>query len=241
MILYVHEYIIFKLSNFSVNSKVIFGGLSLGEITALSSTRIFYFISTIYIVKVRSFTMNYLCNSYAGSMSAISNYRSICEVYILVTKFKSNISNINSNKQIVISGDSLNINHLKGLLIRNNINVYDIKVHGSFHSESMINAGLIMYYFMKRFKLKSPTSKILSNLTGFFYKNKNFCFYISKQIFKPVNFLMNTLCVIHQKPLFIFELGCGKIISNLLRRNFSSPTFKVFQISTMHDYLNKNL
>jgi [acyl-carrier-protein] S-malonyltransferase len=159
--------------------------------------------------------MNFSCNVYPGTMIALSGFK-LKEVILLVNKFNCVLSNINSQNQIVIGGYELKLNLLVKFLSLVGVKSYLLKVSGNFHSSKMIHTGLLIFYFLKRFRLKNLKVIVLSNLTGYSYSDNTSNSLISKQVFKTVNFLANIVFTLYSNRTDIVEVGYGKIISNLI-------------------------
>ena len=79
-------------------------GHSLGEFTAIAATNALDIDSCVYLVQERANLMQKACDENPGSMAAILGLP-IEEIQKIETQFDIHISNINTQEQIVISGE----------------------------------------------------------------------------------------------------------------------------------------
>lgn len=138
-------------------------GHSLGEFSALYSNQTYTFETGLRIVHARSKAMNICEENYPGAMSAVIGIEKekldqICKLY------SSQIANINSVNQIVISGTTESVKktseHLNSLKIKS----IPLKVSGAFHSNLMSDAKDSLKKIIEASEFFEPKIPVISNI-----------------------------------------------------------------------------
>ena len=144
--IFIYSYI----ANYLLNNNNIFpnavAGHSLGEFSALTSCGSLSFENALKIIKVRSEAMSISGESKPGRMAAVLN-SDINDIKKLIKKIDGVICivNINSKKQIIISGEKESIEKFNELSKSYNIKkTIILNVSGAFHSPLMKNAKNIL-------------------------------------------------------------------------------------------------
>lgn len=199
-------------------------GHSLGEYSALVSINCISFEDGLKIIKTRSQEMDNCASNRSGKMAAIINLN-IKETNKLLKNFKETvvIANINSNKQIIISGDLIGIdkiiNHCKKNKIRG---IIPLNVSGAFHSPLMENAKIALEKIINNTKFNDVKIPIYqnynarSNLLGKSIK-KN----LINQLASPVLWLDSINNMINDNNINFIEVGPGNVLKNL-NKNINS-------------------
>ena len=199
-------------------------GHSLGEYSALVSINCISFEDGLKIIKTRSQEMDNCASNRSGKMAAIINLN-IKETNKLLKNFKETvvIANINSNKQIIISGDLIGIdkiiNHCKKNKIRG---IIPLNVSGAFHSPLMENAKIALEKIINNTKFNDVKIPIYqnynarSNLLGKSIK-KN----LINQLASPVLWLDSINNMINDNNNNFIEVGPGNVLKNL-NKNINS-------------------
>ena len=199
-------------------------GHSLGEYSALVSINCISFEDGLKIIKTRSQEMDNCASNRPGKMAAIINLN-IEETNKLLKNFKETvvIANINSNKQIIISGDLIGIdkviNHFKKNKIRG---IIPLNVSGAFHSPLMENAKIALEKIINNTKFNDVKIPIYqnynakSNLLGKSIK-KN----LINQLDSTVLWLDSINNMVNDNNINFIEVGPGNVLKNL-NKNINS-------------------
>ena len=116
-------------------------GHSLGEISALASAGIISFEDGLNIIKVRAKSMHDSGGERPGKMIAVlKSEKNKIDRAISSTEGTVVYANINSDDQVVLSGDSKSIDHIEKELKKIKCRVIPLSVSGAFHSPLMKSA-----------------------------------------------------------------------------------------------------
>ena len=138
--IYIHSCILFDIIKDSKYNPVAVAGHSLGEFSALYANGTYSFEDGLEIVKTRAEAMHKCETSNKGKMSAVMGLSKeiISEV---CNNSDTQVANINSDQQIVISGPDISVkkisNELKSLGAKR---IIPLNVSGAFHSKLMSEA-----------------------------------------------------------------------------------------------------
>ncbi len=141
-------------------------GHSLGEYTALAVAGVLDVADTARLVRERGRLMNQACKRVPGGMAAIFGFDEITMEEIC-NETGTYISNINSDTQIVISGERKALAMALDLAsARGARKVIPLKVSGAFHSGLMEPAKKGLIKAMSGMKFREPNVPIVANVTG---------------------------------------------------------------------------
>ncbi len=198
----------------------IVAGHSLGEFSALVSAGTINFEDALKIIKIRSSEMSNASKKISGGMAAIIGANQnqldiICNQNGIVVP-----ANYNSPDQTVISGELNAINQsiitAKKLGIKRAIK---LNVSGAFHSPLMASARQSLYKIIKTINFNHPKIPIYQNvcakpITDALTIKTN----LIHQLEKPVKWI-DTIRNINKINNFdFFEVGPGKVLSNINKR-----------------------
>ena len=141
-------------------------GHSLGEYTALAAAGVLSVMDTAKLVQERSELMQHACDSNPGTMAAILG---LDEMVLQEVARESGvfISNINTQDQIVISGEKMSVARAMDMSdARGAKKVIPLKVGGAFHSGLMEPAKTGLVDFIDGLKFNDPEVPIIANCTG---------------------------------------------------------------------------
>ena len=141
-------------------------GHSLGEYTALAAAGVLSVMDTAKLVQERSELMQHACDSNPGTMAAILG---LDEMVLQEIARESGvfISNINTQDQIVISGEKMSVARAMDMSdARGAKKVIPLKVGGAFHSGLMEPAKAGLVDFIDGLKFNDPEVPIIANCTG---------------------------------------------------------------------------
>ena len=138
-------------------------GHSLGEYTALVAAGVLEFSDAVRLVRLRGELMNRASANRPGTMAAILGLDEIALVQICA-ETGVELANINTDNQIVISGDRMAVAQAVDLSIaRGARKAVPLPVSGAFHSSLMVEAEAGLSAELKRLTLREPRMPIIAN------------------------------------------------------------------------------
>ena len=235
------SYAIFKLvkDEFNVNlSKAnFFAGHSLGEYSALASAGSLSFSDTLKILKIRGKAMQSSVPKGVGGMVAVLGSRiKIIEDMIEENKnkYECYVANDNSEGQIVLSGNIVDLEKMTIDLKNNNIKNIKLPVSAPFHCKLMNKATIIMKEEISKLNFEEPKNALISNVTGKEILNSSeLKDLLVKQIESKVCWRESILLMIGKGVNQFIEIGPGKVLSGLIKR--INKNVKVSAINTEED------
>ncbi|MBC7474189.1 MAG: acyltransferase domain-containing protein, partial [Candidatus Sericytochromatia bacterium] len=193
-------------------------GHSIGEFAAACIAEIFSLKDAVKLVSARGKLMQSLAKN--GSMFSIfSDEKTVNDIIIPFKEFIS-IAAVNANNNIVISGDTQQINYALDLFKGKDITFKELIVSHAFHSQLMQPIIDDFYKIAQSVRYSKPKIKFISNLTGklvgddFIIDAK----YWSEHIIKPVLFYQSveTLCL--NKNIHIIEIGSSPVLNTMIKK-----------------------
>lgn len=193
-------------------------GHSLGEYSALTAAECFSFCDALKIVQKRAHLMKEASNRKNGGMIAclgleLSKIEEICK------ESKTEVANINSSLQIVISGPDENLRIAEKMVIERKGRAIRLKVQGPFHSSWMRSAqedlGKALFYC----KINQPKIKVIQNVSGSLVDDPEVIKEnLIKQITQRVEWEKTIRLMEEEGVSSIIEVGPGKVLTNLTKR-----------------------
>ena len=235
------SYSIFKLVkdefNIDLNKANFFAGHSLGEYSALASAGSLSFSDTLKILKIRGKAMQNSVPKGKGGMVAVlgSEIRIIEEIIEKnKNKYECFIANDNSEGQIVLSGNIIDLEKMIVDLKSNNIKNIKLPVSAPFHCKLMNKATIVMNEEISKLNFKETKNTLISNVTGKEILNTNdLKDLLVKQIETRVRWRESVLLMINKGVSQFIEIGPGKVLSGLIKR--IDKKVKVSAINTEED------
>ncbi len=232
---------IFKLIkdefNIDLNKANFFAGHSLGEYSALSSAGALSFSETIRILKIRGRAMQHSVSKGVGGMIAVLGSKiEIVENIIKENKDKYEcfIANDNSEGQIVLSGNIIDLEKMMIDLKSRNIKNIKLPVSAPFHCKLMNKATMLMSEEISKLNFQESKNILISNVTGKEIKGSNeLKNLLVKQIESRVRWRESVLFMINKGVKQFIEIGPGKVLSGLIKR--INKDVKVSAINTEED------
>ena len=220
------SYSIFKLIkeefNIDLNNANFFAGHSLGEYSALASAGALTFSDTLKILKIRGKAMQSSVPMGEGGMVAVLGSKiEILEKIIEENKSKYEcfIANDNSDGQLVISGNIIELEKLMTDLKLRNIKNIKLPVSAPFHCKLMNKATKIMNEEIIKLNFKETKNTLISNVTGKEISNSlELKDLLVKQIESRVRWRESVLFMINKGVGQFIEIGPGKVLSGLIKR-----------------------
>ena len=209
-------------------------GHSLGEFTAIVATNSLDIDSCVNLVQERANLMQKACDENPGTMAAILGL-DINEIKKIETQFDIHISNINSQEQIVISGQEKEVENAilmaKNLKARKSIM---LKVNGAFHSPLMKSTIPGFKKFVKKLDFKKPNIPIIANITGKpIFDSDAIQKEIVSQICECVQWEDTMKFMIEDGITNFIEIGPGTALSSIAKR--MSKKLNVLNIQNTED------
>ena len=194
-------------------------GHSLGEYTALAITESLDISSTAKLVQERGRLMQEACNLQPGTMAAIIG---LDEVIIeeISRQTGTYISNINTDQQVVISGDIVAVAQALDMAsARGAKRAMPLKVSGAFHSALMEPARDGLESAVNTVNLQVPSTPIVANITA---KPINTVNQLKKelvsQICECVQWKRSVEYMISLGITSFIEIGPGNALHGMLKR-----------------------
>jgi [acyl-carrier-protein] S-malonyltransferase len=220
------SYSIFKLItqefNINLNKANYFAGHSLGEYSALASAGSLSFSETLKILKRRGKAMQSSVPKGSGGMVAVLG----SEIRIIENiieenknKYECFIANDNSEGQIVLSGNIIDLEKMMIDLKYKNIKNIKLPVSAPFHCKLMNKATILMKEEIFKLNFEEPKNMLISNVTGKEISNtKELKDLLVKQIESRVRWRESVLLMINKGVSQFIEIGPGKVLSSLIKR-----------------------
>tara|TARA_B100000787_G_scaffold162055_1_gene142404 strand:- start:319 stop:1251 length:933 start_codon:yes stop_codon:yes gene_type:complete len=235
------SYSIFKLVkeefNIDLTKANFFAGHSLGEYSALASAGALSFSDTLKILKIRGKAMQSSVSKGEGGMVAVLG----SEIKIIENiieenkdKYECFIANDNSEGQIVLSGNTIDLEKIMIDLKSSNIKNIKLQVSAPFHCKLMNKATMVMNDEISKLNFEEPKNILISNVTGNEISNtKELKDLLVKQIESRVRWRESVLFMINKGVNQFIEIGPGKVLSGLIKR--IDRNVKVSAINTEED------
>ncbi len=193
-------------------------GHSLGEYNALLAANVIDFKNGLMLVKRRAELMS---GAPGGGMSVVMQLDIEAILNIINVERKQGtvgIANINSEMQIVLSGDVEVLAKLKKELENNGAIVMELQVSGAFHSTYMEPVALEYNKHVKKTDFKNQDIPVISNVTAEPYLDEDISEVLIRQLYSTVNWSGSIKYLLdkYEKIDFI-EVGPGRVLSGLLR------------------------
>ena len=235
------SYSIFKLIkeefNIDLDKATFFAGHSLGEYSALASAGALSFSDTLKILKIRGKAMQNSVPKGEGGMVAVlgSEIKTIENIIQEnKSKYECFIANDNSEGQIVLSGNTNDLELMMKDLKTANIKNIKLPVSAPFHCKLMNRATTVMKDEISKLNFKETRNVLVSNVTGKEISNSNeLKELLIKQIESRVRWRESILLMINKGVGQFIEIGPGKVLSGLIKR--INRNIKVSAINTYED------
>ena len=235
------SYSIFKLVkeqfNIDLNKAKFFAGHSLGEYSSLASANALSFSDTLKILKIRGKAMQSSVPKGEGGMIAVLGSKiQIIEEIIKdnKNKYECYIANDNSEGQIVLSGNIVDLEKMMSDLKSKNIKNIKLPVSAPFHCKLMSKATMIMKEEISKLNFEEPKNVLISNVTGKKILNvKELKDLLIEQIESRVRWRESVIFMIDKGVNQFIEIGPGKVLSGLIKR--IDKNVKVSAINTEED------
>lgn len=225
----------------------IVAGLSLGEYSALVASKSLDFKTAVSLVKKRGRFMQEAVPKGIGSMIAVigldeSKIKKALE--IASENGVIEIANYNTNNQIVVGGECSAVELASDLLKSYGARrVIPLKVSGPFHTSLLNEASNKLKSELKDIEFHNPETKIITNLTADFIKDKTeIKDLLINQVKSPVRWSETIEKMIDEGVDVFIEIGPLKTLSSFVREisKEKKANVKIFNVEDLKS-LNKTL
>ena len=229
--IYIHSCILFDIIKEDNYNPIAVAGHSLGEFSALYANGTYSFEDGLEIVKTRAQAMHQCETSNKGKMSAVMGL-SKETISQICNNSDTQVANINSDQQIVISGSDISVeeisNELKSLGAKR---IIPLNVSGAFHSKLMSEAKPKLKNIISEKIFQTPHCPIVSNYDAKERTNTDEIKHaLIEQIDNTVLWLKSVKQLGNINNNFI-EIGPKKLLTGLIKKINES-----FQISSFNSY-----
>ena len=223
--------------NIDLNKAKYFAGHSLGEYSALSCAGYLSFSETIKLLRSRGDAMqNAVPKGEGGMVAVLGSQVGLLENIINENKnnFLVQISNDNSDGQIVLSGKNMDLDKLIEVLKSKNIKNIKLPVSAPFHCLLMKQATNIMKKEIETVNFKNGNNILISNVTADEINNtEQLKKLLIDQIENRVRWRESVINMIRRGVTHFIEIGPGKVLSGLVKR--TNRTVKINTINNESD------
>ena len=214
--IFIHSTIIFDLIK-DQKECVAVAGHSLGEFSALYANNFFDFETGLQIVDVRAKAMHECELNNPGKMSAVIG-ASIDKIQTICDSVDCQIANINSDSQIVISGNEKSIDLASESLKKIGAKVIPLSVSGAFHSKLMSDAKNKLSDIINTSRFNKVSSPIVSNFNAKPNRSiEEIKHALIEQIDNPVQWSKSIKSRRELSNKFV-EIGPKKVLSNIIKK-----------------------
>ncbi|MDO5719043.1 MAG: ACP S-malonyltransferase [Tissierellia bacterium] len=223
----------------NINADAVFG-LSLGEFSALYLAGFISEKEAINIINIRSQEMAKVSKEIDSKMIAVisSDTNLIKDIvkHESTEDSKAYLSNINSSKQIVVSGQKDAIDNIRKELKKRKIKAIDLKVSGAFHTPFMEKVKDMLGKEIEKIEFLDSKIDFYPNKTGKKYKNEDIKKLILDQVTSPVLLYPTLKNMVDDGINNFVEIGPGNVITKIISKEF--PDKKIFNIANYKDLVD---
>ncbi|MDU0939417.1 MAG: ACP S-malonyltransferase [Clostridiales bacterium] len=200
-------------------------GLSLGEYSAIALAGIVSENEALDLVRKRGELMGEASGLIESKMLALLKVTEEEARELLAQRpdldGKVYIANINSSRQIVVSGEASGIDELEKFAKEQGKIAKPLVVSGAFHTPFMEPARVKFAEYLKGVTFKEPVLDYYPNLTGEKYSGQDMKEVLPDQIVSPVLLYKTFKNMVEDGVDHFVEIGPGGVLSNILKREFS--------------------
>ncbi len=224
--IFIHSTIIFDLIK-DQKECVAVAGHSLGEFSALYANNFFDFETGLQIVDIRAKAMHECELNNPGKMSAVIG-ASIDKIQTICDSVDCQIANINSDSQIVISGNEKSIDLASESLKTIGAKVIPLSVSGAFHSKLMSEAKNKLSDIINNSRFNEVSFPIVSNFNARPNRSiEEIKHALIEQIDNPVQWSKSIKSLGELSNEFV-EIGPKKVLSNIIKKIDDSLTITTY-------------
>jgi [acyl-carrier-protein] S-malonyltransferase len=194
-------------------------GHSLGEYTSLVAADVVDLMEGIRLVRERGRLMQEAADWQAGGMAAIIGLDEIT-LEEICQETGVEIANVNSDSQIVISGERIPLARAMDLAsARGARKTVPLAVAGAFHSHLMAPALAGLSQALAETTFRDPKAPIVANLTGESLNTANEVkTELERQLYGCVQWKRSVECMADMGVSTFIEFGPGRVLTSLVKR-----------------------
>ena len=211
-------------------------GHSLGEYTALACSKKLTLKECSLILKKRGELMNSAVTPNETGMAAlIGSDSNKIEDIIKKNNINLEVGNDNSPMQVVVSGNSNDIESSKQIFLKNNVKKFiKLNVSAAFHSKYMKDAQIKLEAEISKLNFKENKINIISNYSSFSSNNNSEIIdSLKNQMANKVKWTESIKNLEKNGEIKIIEIGPNKVLSGLINR--ISKSFDIRSFTTVSD------
>lgn len=196
-------------------------GFSLGEYAALIAAGVVSFRTALEIVIKRAEWMHEAAQARSGGMAAVLGVKAEEIEDIVRTIRGSGVLlpvNYNCPGQIVVAGDTEELDSLLAYAKENRMKVRPLAVSGAFHTERMHEAAVKTGEYIKDLEFAQPEFILYANRTAKPYEWPDMKETLSSQTENPVLFEQIGRTLLDEGVTTFVELGPGTTLSGFIKR-----------------------
>lgn len=207
-------------------------GLSLGEITALTSAGVFDFATGLKVVAERGRLMQEACEQTVGGMAAIIGEER-ARVQEVCAEFGVEAANFNAPGQIIVSGEKARVAALVAAAKDRGLKrVMALNVAGAYHSRLMEPARAAFARYLQEIPFNRPAFPVFSNTTGaVVHEPAEIRTALVRQVVSPVLWEDCLRATAAAGATEFWECGPGAVLAGLARR-----TEKAWAVRSFAEY-----
>ncbi len=148
-------------------------GHSLGEITALACAEALSPQDALILARARGRVLSKACSQAPGAMTAfmgkhVDDIRRNFRQWVNQQAYSPRVfeANVNGDEQLVVSGDTIELDRLARALSSAGIAARRLTVPGAFHSPYMGEAAEKLFRVTQKLKFRTPAVPVISSVTG---------------------------------------------------------------------------
>ena len=214
-------------------------GFSLGEYAAFAAAGVISLEDALRTVIKRAGWMSECAAKNPGSMAAVMG-KTPDEIKEIIDTVKKDglliMANYNCPGQIVVSGDTENMQLFMDYCRENKVKAIKLAVSGAFHSQAMKEAEEKLLAEFASIDFSVPKLDLYSNISGLPYPVTCMKELLARQVSNPVKFEKTIRDLANTPERIIVECGEGKVLSGLVRR--TDKSLKVLNVSDMDSLRN---
>lgn len=223
----------------------IMAGHSLGEYTALVCAKVIKFVDAIKLVELRGKLMQeiFSLNKKKCAMTAIiglNNKLIIQACKDINTSYQKVFPvNFNAPKQTVISGYECAVKKVSNLCKKMGAKTINLPINIPAHSPLMKPAAKKLKIELNKINFHTPIIPVLNNAyITCETKSKTIINALVKQMYYPIYWTKVIKFITNKNINHFLEIGPGKVLTNLLKKNFKKNT--IISINNEKQIIKKN-
>tara|TARA_B100000035_G_C21033018_1_gene569392 strand:- start:3249 stop:4190 length:942 start_codon:yes stop_codon:yes gene_type:complete len=247
--IFIVSYSIFKVMeeefDFNFNKFNFFAGHSLGEYTALVSSKSLKIEDAIYLLQERGKAMQDAVPVGQGSMIAVLGIEieKINELLKSIDFGKGvcEVANDNAKGQVIISGDKKSVDLFSLKLKEQKAKSIPLKVSAPFHCSLMKPAAEVMREKINNINFENPTKSIINNVTATSEKKAEMIKkLLVQQIYSSVKWRESLINLSKNGVQNFVDIGPGKVLNGMVKRTIKdAKTFSINSIADINNFKNE--